>query len=205
MKFNEDERVSYLTGFQKRKKERRIRGYAHQMVKERKEKLRKRKERRATVLNGFVGKRKFENQSSETVDGEGGDVGEGGKEEEGVKEVVKFGDDEVVRKFGGEVTVTVSTTLPQDKDESSGEEEEEEEKEDGRGRRDGERRVRREDGEDENDMFTRFKMKVRRDIQKLERKHSKKKKRGSSSSGGKSKKGGGGGRKSNKKKKKGRR
>ncbi|KAJ8610608.1 hypothetical protein CTAYLR_007153 [Chrysophaeum taylorii] len=91
--WDDQARAAYLTGFEKRKRERRIRGHAHQALKARKARLEARAERRAS--------RRYRTPPATIVV----------KEEKEAPTTVRYDDSEVMSLWGTEVTVTTTLGL----------------------------------------------------------------------------------------------
>lgn len=112
--------MEYLTGFSKRKTERRIFGLAMQKVKDRKEKLERRKGDREANLEKVedaermkkMARGDFDDDGNDSDDGEGSEEGEKGSKS---KELM-FDDTTTQKTFGGAVVVTTTYGIPSDDD-----------------------------------------------------------------------------------------
>ena len=123
--WDEESRVDYLTGFKKRKNERRKFGLAMQVMKEAKAKKEVLKEKRAQVIKA----NKKEQDKLKELQGKGSDDSsseeedesndEGDKERKGKKgEEVVFNDEETTSMFGGSVSVVVNEDMDNAEEES---------------------------------------------------------------------------------------
>jgi len=120
--FDKGSRVDYLTGFRKRKEERRTFGLAMQKVKDRREKLEKRSEDREARK-----KEKDESMVMSSSDvGDGDDDGDCDDNDHKSKrrkkadvevDVTNYADADTVQTFGGDVSVSISHGLPSDSEE----------------------------------------------------------------------------------------
>lgn len=121
--FNASDRLAYLTGFSKRKKERRAFGLAMQKVKDRQAKVEERKERREAQMDKIEeierNKKALRDGLSGGDDGDvsddDGDVGSTNKGQH-EKELSTFQDEHTTNHFGGLVSVTTTFGIPSDDD-----------------------------------------------------------------------------------------
>jgi ribosomal RNA-processing protein 17 len=130
--FNASDRLDYLTGFSKRKKERRAFGLAMQKVKDREAKVEERKERREAQMEKIAdiernkkalrkglgaGKDDLDHDVSDDDDDNNDDDGSvtiGGQHEQ--RELLTFQDEHTTTQFGGLVSVTTTFGIPPDDD-----------------------------------------------------------------------------------------
>ena len=126
--FNASDRLDYLTGFSKRKKERRAFGLAMQKVKDREAKVEERKERREAQIEKIEdierskkalrkGLLEGDDDDNDDDDNDGtvnnDDQDEGGQEHP-EKELSTFQDEHTTTQFGGLVSVTTTFGIPSD-------------------------------------------------------------------------------------------
>lgn len=113
--FDDESRVSYLTGFRKRKQERREYGHAMEIMKTHKKKLDKRKELRIAVNHAMEERAKEEKKSFEDVAMQE-EEGEEEEEEDVVTARTTFADEATTAMFGGAVSVVVDTGIAEEMD-----------------------------------------------------------------------------------------
>eukprot|EP00574_Skeletonema_japonicum_P009998 CAMPEP_0201718988 /NCGR_PEP_ID=MMETSP0593-20130828/4351_1 /ASSEMBLY_ACC=CAM_ASM_000672 /TAXON_ID=267983 /ORGANISM="Skeletonema japonicum, Strain CCMP2506" /LENGTH=281 /DNA_ID=CAMNT_0048209377 /DNA_START=52 /DNA_END=897 /DNA_ORIENTATION=- len=129
--FNATDRHEYLTGFSKRKKERRAFGLAMQKVKDREAKVEERKERREAQLEKIedIERNKralrrglLEGSDDDDNDNDGSDDDDNdgsinnNKQQQQQKELNTFQDEHTTTQFGGLVSVTTTFGIPSDDD-----------------------------------------------------------------------------------------
>ena len=129
--FNASDRLDYLTGFSKRKKERRAFGLAMQKVKDRQAKVDERKDRREAEMekiqdierNKKALRKGLAGDNDDDVDGDvSDDDGDNtaddtsSKKEQHEKELSTFQDEHTTTQFGGLVSVTTTFGIPDDED-----------------------------------------------------------------------------------------
>ena len=127
--FNASDRLDYLTGFSKRKKERRAFGLAMQKVKDRQAKVEERKERREAQMEkiqdiernkkalrkGLTGDVDVDDDGDVSDDNNDGDVDSSQKKKgQHEKELSTFQDEHTTTQFGGLVSVTTTFGIPDD-------------------------------------------------------------------------------------------
>mmetsp|Transcript_12170 Transcript_12170/g.19969 ORF Transcript_12170/g.19969 Transcript_12170/m.19969 type:complete len:267 (+) Transcript_12170:72-872(+) len=125
--FNASDRLDYLTGFSKRKKERRAFGLAMQKVKDREAKVEERKERREAQIekiedierNKKALRKGLEGGNDDDDDGEQDDNDDGSANEERnegqqQQQESTFQDEHTTTQFGGLVSVTTTFGIPSD-------------------------------------------------------------------------------------------
>lgn len=113
--FDDAARVQYLTGFRKRKQERREYGHAMEILKTQKKKLDKRKEIRSAVNNAMQEKTKgVEAEDLDFVDDEVVDNSD--REDGDIMGKTMFADEATTAMFGGAVSVVVDTGIAEEMD-----------------------------------------------------------------------------------------
>lgn len=133
--FNASDRLDYLTGFSKRKKERRAFGLAMQKVKDRQAMVEERKERREAQIEKIEDIERNKKALRKGLEDDGGEDGdddvsdgdnddnndndgsvtkEGGQHEK--KELSTFQDEHTTTQFGGLVSVTTTFGIPSDEE-----------------------------------------------------------------------------------------
>ena len=116
--FNEDARVDYLTGFRKRKQERREYGHAMEILKKNKQKLDKRKEIRQAMNSALreqednAEKNEFGNISNRSASDEEDEDDKEGK----ISGNTTFDDEATQAMFGGIVDVKIDTGIADEMD-----------------------------------------------------------------------------------------
>ena len=130
--FNASDRLDYLTGFSKRKKERRAFGLAMQKVKDRQAKVDERKDRREAEMEkiqdiernkkalrkGLAGDNDVDGDvSDDNNDSDADETSQ--KKEQHEKELSTFQDEHTTTQFGGLVSVTTTFGIPDDEDDDS--------------------------------------------------------------------------------------
>lgn len=108
--FDDAARVNYLTGFRKRKQERREYGHAMEILKKQKKKLDKRKEIRSAVSQALQERDSGEAAGSDAEQG----VSDG--EEAGLADRTTFADAGTTAMFGGAVSVVVDSGIAEEMD-----------------------------------------------------------------------------------------
>lgn len=131
--FNASDRLDYLTGFSKRKKERRAFGLAMQKVKDREAKVEERKERREAQMekiediernkkalrkgNNHDVEEEDDDDVSDDDDNDDGSVtkeGQHHEQQQQQRELSTFQDEHTTTQFGGLVSVTTTFGIPSD-------------------------------------------------------------------------------------------
>ena len=126
--FNASDRLDYLTGFSKRKKERRAFGLAMQKVKDREAKVEERKERREAQIEkiediernkkalrkGLEGGNDGDGEEDDNDDGSVHDEINDGQQQQQQQQQSTFQDEHTTTQFGGLVSVTTTFGIPSD-------------------------------------------------------------------------------------------
>jgi ribosomal RNA-processing protein 17 len=108
--FNEESRAEYLTGFRKRKQERRKYGYAMQILHDKNERRERKKEMRQAFQNITEESRKKSKQGLGLDSEEGGDEDDSNADSGAVDRAVDTFEDELTQQmFGGAVSVVVDS------------------------------------------------------------------------------------------------
>lgn len=113
--FDDESRVNYLTGFRKRKQERREYGHAMEILKTHKKKLDKRREIRTAVTTALTEQKKnMKKAGKEESDDE--DDNNSSEEEEKISGTATFADEATTSMFGGVVDVVIDTGIAEEMD-----------------------------------------------------------------------------------------